>query len=199
MKFLRLSLLIGVPDDEVNAAAEAVATVDDPREVLNRLLLPGRVIDDLSLTINPEPPVRPEDIRHALPKREEDQYGFPIEWPKHSDGRDRSGVSLRTDLIWYGLCSYWTDDWSKLSDTGEKQGVGKGHGIPCCPICGAVGFEQSATDWWRQVDEYEADGHPGYRAQVMAQKEVCNRVAPRSPQSFYEARRQQMDATGDAD
>ena len=81
------------------------------------------------------------------------------------DAPDRSRV-------WYGLCEYWTDDWSKLKDT-----TGDGRGIPCCPVCGAVGFEQSAADWWRQVDEYEVlMGHPGYRKQIEDAKERCDRA-----------------------
>lgn len=70
--------------------------------------------------------------------------------------------------VWYGLCGYWTDDWSKLRTVGS--------GIPCCPECGAVGFQQSADEWWRQVDAYEAAGHSGYRAKVEADKGKCPRA-----------------------
>lgn len=60
-------------------------------------------------------------------------------------------------VVWYGICGHWTDDWTKL------QGVG----VPRCPIDGAPGYHASPT-WWADVDRYEADGHPGYRAKVMA-------------------------------
>jgi hypothetical protein len=52
-----------------------------------------------------------------------------------------------SSMIWYGLCTYWTDDWSTLSRTG--------HGIPCCPFCGAVGFQASAADWWAGAGRFE--------------------------------------------
>lgn len=40
-------------------------------------------------------------------------------------------------------------------------------GVPLCPIDGAPGFHADET-WWPSVDEYEANGHPGYRAEVEA-------------------------------
>ena len=39
--------------------------------------------------------------------------------------------------------------------------------IPRCPIDGAPGYHADET-WWPCVDEYEANGHPGYRAEVEA-------------------------------
>lgn len=74
-------------------------------------------------------------------------------------------ASKRADLrareprnpVWYGTCGHWTSDWSKL-----------GHGpVPLCPLDGAPGFHAEPT-WWRDVDAYEAAGHPGYRARVEA-------------------------------
>lgn len=57
--------------------------------------------------------------------------------------------------VWYGRCQHWTERWDVLV---------KG-GVPLCPIDGAPGFHADET-WWPSVDRYEADGHPGYRAQV---------------------------------
>jgi hypothetical protein len=57
--------------------------------------------------------------------------------------------------VWYGTCQHWTERWEVLA----------GDGVPRCPIDGAPGFHADET-WWPSVDRYEADGHPGYRAQV---------------------------------
>lgn len=58
--------------------------------------------------------------------------------------------------VWYGVCRHWTENWSVL--TGD---------LPRCPIDGAPGFHADET-WWPSVDAYEANGHPGYRAEVEA-------------------------------
>ncbi len=72
-------------------------------------------------------------------------------------------------LIWYGPCRYWTDDWSKVALRGES-------GIPCCPKCGAPGFQTDAADWDQAVRTHEADRHPGYAAAIAAGREVCTRA-----------------------
>jgi hypothetical protein len=58
--------------------------------------------------------------------------------------------------IWYGLCTYWTDDWDALKPTPENKG------IPSCPECGSVGFQMTRQEWNEGVAKYEADGNPGY-------------------------------------
>ncbi len=35
--------------------------------------------------------------------------------------------------------------------------------LPCCPHCGGVLFQQEESAWWKGVDRYEVEGHPGYR------------------------------------
>lgn len=55
-------------------------------------------------------------------------------------------------LIWYGLCTYWTDDWDALNL----------EGIPSCPECGNPGFQMTRQEWNEGVAKYEADGNPGY-------------------------------------
>jgi len=67
-------------------------------------------------------------------------------------------------MVFYALCTFWTDDWSAL---GERDGV------PCCPECGSVGFEMDSGEWRVAVARYEADGHPGYTATVAFGKEKC--------------------------
>lgn len=65
---------------------------------------------------------------------------------------------MTTDTrIVYGATCRWWDSIDKASST-------DGSGLPCCPICGGVLFEvPTAEAWWRDVDDFEADGHPGYR------------------------------------
>ena len=77
--------------------------------------------------------------------------------------------------MWYGLCGYWTADWSKLSRSGN--------GIPTCPGCGAPGFTATVTEWWRNVDTYEREdqkgiSHPGYRASIEATEGQCPKAKP---------------------
>jgi hypothetical protein len=59
--------------------------------------------------------------------------------------------------VWYGMCGHWTADWSKL-----KRGS-----VPLCPLDSRPGFHAEET-WWQDIDAYEADGHPGYRAKIEA-------------------------------
>jgi len=52
--------------------------------------------------------------------------------------------------------------------TGQRIGrSSKRGGVPVCPLDGRPGFHAEPT-WWADVDRYEADGHPGYRARVEA-------------------------------
>ena len=68
-------------------------------------------------------------------------------------------------LIWHSAgCTYWTDDWSKLSKAEN--------GIPCCPRCRCVGFQQEAREWFQGVDDL-AEHVPEYNTLVLAVKEMC--------------------------
>lgn len=52
-------------------------------------------------------------------------------------------------LMWYGAgCSYWTDDWNKLGSSRMDHINPKSSGIPCCPVCGSVGFQINYDDWF---------------------------------------------------
>lgn len=35
-------------------------------------------------------------------------------------------------------------------------------GLPCCPHCGGVLFQQTEESWWNGVVAYEDAGHPDY-------------------------------------
>lgn len=67
------------------------------------------------------------------------------------------------EYIWYGVCSYWTDDWSKL---------GSYKGMPVCPVCGKPGFQEEAKRWLGAVAEANAE-NPGYAEFMLSIKEQC--------------------------
>jgi hypothetical protein len=74
----------------------------------------------------------------------------------HFKGRHQSGGG--DARLCYGACCTW---FGSIHETG---GIGKG-ALPCCPHCGGVLFEmQHEGEWWKGVDEYQAQGHPHYRA-----------------------------------
>ena len=70
-------------------------------------------------------------------------------------------------LMWYGLCNYWTDDWDKVKRFGP--------GIPCCPICGAPGFQNVMANWDASAQEFQDNGHPDYVKFLNEVKESCLR------------------------
>ena len=77
--------------------------------------------------------------------------------------------------IWYGFCTYWTNDWDKLGSTpaeGEDQAISGG--IPSCPECGSVGYQMTAEDWKEGIEKYEAEGNAGYGTFIEGLKEQCN-------------------------
>lgn len=70
-------------------------------------------------------------------------------------------------MLWYGMCSYWTDDWSKLSKTGP--------GIPVCPCCKTPGFIENAQEWLSAAMAYEMENSDakGYYQFILDNKETC--------------------------
>jgi len=68
-------------------------------------------------------------------------------------------------------CSYWTDDWEKIAST-------ESHIIPHCPMCGGVGMQMEAKDWFASAKNYQDDDHPGYVRFLETHKEVCMKGIP---------------------
>lgn len=68
-------------------------------------------------------------------------------------------------LVWYGPCTYWTDDWTKLKSIGP--------GIPCCPHCKCPGFQTTYEHWEDGVKGFELNNHPRYEEFVNKTKETC--------------------------
>jgi hypothetical protein len=65
--------------------------------------------------------------------------------------------------VFYGLCTFWTDDWKSLARDG----------VPCCPFCGAPGFEMDKAMWWQGIRAHEAKGNAGYVAMMEWAKGRC--------------------------
>jgi hypothetical protein len=76
-------------------------------------------------------------------------------------------------MIWYGFCTFWTDDWGQLSRT-EHEGNGSiVGGIPCCPDCGSVGYQIEDDEWWEGVQIVEK-AEPGYYKFIRGLKDTCH-------------------------
>lgn len=69
--------------------------------------------------------------------------------------------------IWCGAgnCTYWTDDWTKVSK--------KLSGIPCCPKCGSVGLQTTARVWFGGAARFQSEGNPGYVNFIKLSAEQC--------------------------
>lgn len=98
-------------------------------------------------------------------------YNINTGEPTTADDPDRG--------IWYGLCTYWTDDWAKVASGG----------IPCCPVCESPGFVIDAGEWFDDASQFEANGNPRYVEFVKQSKEQC-----RKPLRLLEWYRQWLDA-----
>lgn len=66
--------------------------------------------------------------------------------------------------VWYGICSYWTDDWTKLK-------VAMGH-IPVCPECGNIGRHVPAKEFFEDIALTEKQ-FPGFTEVYNKLKERC--------------------------
>lgn len=80
---------------------------------------------------------------------------------------------MSEERIWYGFCTFWTDDWGQLSATPVPEGAAIQSGIPCCPECGSVGYEAEANEWWEGVQLLEGS-EPGYYKFLKDMKNTCH-------------------------
>lgn len=64
--------------------------------------------------------------------------------------------------IWYGVCSFWTDDWNQLL----------ADGVPRCPECGSPGFITSAERWLEEIARFSRT-NAEYEAFVRSLKGTC--------------------------
>ena len=71
------------------------------------------------------------------------------------------------EQIWYGMCTYWTDDWDALTPTPENKG------IPSCPECGSVGFQMTVQEWNQGIATLDKDS-PGYADFINELKGKCH-------------------------
>jgi hypothetical protein len=90
------------------------------------------------------------------------------------------------ERIAYGARCAW---WDSIHNVGVKHIPGSGGpGLPCCPHCGSVLMEVPSIENWNQnMDKYEADGHPGYRAMMEWSRGKCFPTMT-ALRSAYEAR-----------
>lgn len=64
---------------------------------------------------------------------------------------------MRDRRVVYGARCSW---WGSINEVSTLPS-----GMSCCPSCRGVLFEyDNEEEWWEGVDQYEAEGNPGYRA-----------------------------------
>jgi hypothetical protein len=80
-----------------------------------------------------------------------------------------TGGVPRGRTIVYGVNCVW---WDFIENAATRE-----NGLPCCPVCRSVLFQEDETRWWENVQRHEADGHPGYEALVRWSQGKCFRTA----------------------
>lgn len=83
-----------------------------------------------------------------------------------------SRLPARDTRIVYGVNCVWWDD---IGQAGKMPGTdGPLGSLPCCPHCHSVLMQvDGPIQWWNNVAQHEAKGHPGYRAFVEWMKGKC--------------------------
>lgn len=71
----------------------------------------------------------------------------------------------RENLIAYGARCTWWDDIDQVAHLEN--------GLPCCPNCHGVLFQQEEPGWWNNVERHERDGHPGYSERIRWARGKC--------------------------
>lgn len=89
--------------------------------------------------------------------------------PMRDEGR-QAETATDTLIVSGARCTWW-DDISKTGNSGPGRS-----GIPLCPHCRSPLFQQGPDAWWRNVDRYQADGHPGYRGLIEWMRGRCFRT-----------------------
>ena len=81
-------------------------------------------------------------------------------------------TSIETDTrIVFGMRCVW---WDGIEKVGKLPPSPSGHSLPCCPHCGGVLMQMDGPEqWWRTVEQHQANGHPGYRAFIEWMKGKC--------------------------
>lgn len=74
-----------------------------------------------------------------------------------------------TRVAFGARCTWWDDI--------HQVGRHPFNRLPCCPHCKGMLFEKSdLASFMADVDAYEADGHPGYRALLTWMRGRCYRT-----------------------
>ncbi len=90
---------------------------------------------------------------------------------------------MAEQLVVYGARCVWWDTIDKAKSTPRPDGPG----LPCCPHCGGVLFQQSEPGWWAGVARYESEGHPGYRKFVEWWRGKCFTTFPAAKRAYKAA------------
>jgi len=71
---------------------------------------------------------------------------------------------MKANRIVYGAGCVWWDSIDKVGTLGAclTTGLANTVGLPCCPKCGSVLFEQDEDTWNKGIDEYNKT-NPGYK------------------------------------
>lgn len=68
------------------------------------------------------------------------------------------GIALDRRIVSGARCVWW----GHISEVGALAS-----GLPCCPTCRSVLLEtESLAKWWEDIEAFEANGNPGYRALI---------------------------------
>lgn len=87
-----------------------------------------------------------------------------------------------SDTLVYGARCTWWDSIEKAGRRDAPVSVGGRTisparlgrpGLPCCPRCGSVLFQQEDDKWWEDVRQHEANGNPGYEEFVRWMRGRC--------------------------
>jgi len=92
--------------------------------------------------------------------------------------------------VWYGVCTYWTDDWDNISTVDVIE-------IPHCPHCGSPGFQTDAFSWFGGASEYDKT-NSGYLKFLVGMKETCHGRGV-TLQSLYDAQGSEQSQNPTAD
>ena len=81
-----------------------------------------------------------------------------------------NGLPHEDTRVVFGFRCVW---WSGIENVGRLR-KDPASRIPGCPHCGGPLMEvPSPAEWWSGVDQYEAEGHPGYHSFIEWLKGKC--------------------------
>ncbi|MDE2104532.1 MAG: hypothetical protein KGL39_45270 [Patescibacteria group bacterium] len=103
-----------------------------------------------------------------------------------SEASAMNGSPLRTgdgsQLVWHGVCSFWTDDMDQLARTSDEKfsDIYKSENaptpdVPCCPYCGSPLFVVTLDAWQAEVKQMARKDEDMVLAVMWAKGRSCYR------------------------